>query len=499
MAQKRLVEIVLQGKDETKGAFGSLSESLGLANTNALKLAAGAAAVGAALVAATKKAYDFTAEMAKLGDAMAKMSDRTGLAVEQLSEFQFLVERGGGSVGDIEPAVRRLARAMGDARDGIKEAKDAFSQLGIETSQLVDGNGNLRGINEMLPMIADGMKDLQSQADRMDVAQALLGRGGTKLLPALQQGRDGIKAMREEMEKYGGAMSTTFAAKSAEFVDSQTNLATATSRLKEALSEPFLGPFTSAVNALAEAIADAKKTIWGDGTSSGVPRQPGTAAADNTGVVIGGSGELVPINPETGLPYQPWEMPAYPDSGAVVGGRRNPIVSNPRLGGVPPTAGAPRGPRNWSAPDDPSERIMDPDYDIGGFDWGSQEEAMAGLTEGFDELVESASKFGEAGAVAAATFQSALSSAFATAIMDADNAAEAIGNIFKATFANLAGSFISAGIFAALGLPVSGPFASVFGSKSVSAGTKAMPGPIQLAGAGGYMSHAMAAHGRAYI
>jgi hypothetical protein len=142
---------------------------------------------------------------------------------------------------------------------------------------------------------------------------------------------------------------------------------------------------------------------------------------------------------------------------------------------------------------------MDPNYDMGGFDWGSQEEALAGLTDGFDALAESASRFGEAGAVAAATFQSALSSAFATAIMDADNAAQAIANIFKATFANLAGSFISAGIFAALGLPVAGPFAAAFGGKSVSAGTKAMPGPIQLAGAGGYMSHATAAHGKAYI
>jgi hypothetical protein len=496
MAQKRLVEIVLQGKDETKGAFDSLAKSLGLADAKALKLAAGAAAVGTALITATKQVYDFVAQAARLGAEFDDLAQRNGVAVEGISELLFVVQRGGGSVGDLEGAVRRLSRSMGDARGGVAGAVDSFSRLGIEASQLVDGRGNLREIEQILPMIADGIQQLGSQAERIDIARTLLGRGGVRLLPALQEGSAAIREMRIEMEKYGGAMSTEFAVKAGKFEDAQDNLTHATQRLKEALAEPFLGPFTAAVNKLAETIAGAREFVAGDGSGPGAQRQPGTVASDNTGVTVGEVGGWYDINPETGLPYQPWEVP---EPSYVRRGRtRNPIFGNPNLGGVPPSVYPPSGPRDWSAPPDPYERIMDPNYDMTGFDWGSQQEALDGLTSGMDNLVESTNKFSEAGQIAAATFQSALSSAFATAIMDADNAAEMIANIFKSTFASLAGSLLSAAIFSAIGLPVYGPFAALFG-KSVSAETKAMPGPIQLGGAGAYMSHAMAAHGKAYI
>jgi hypothetical protein len=128
-----------------------------------------------------------------------------------------------------------------------------------------------------------------------------------------------------------------------------------------------------------------------------------------------------------------------------------------------------------------------------GFQMPAQE--MVEVTE---QMTESLNKWSEAGNIAAATFQSAMASAFASAILDASNAAEAIKNIFAQTFASLAGSFLSAGIFSLLGLPVSGPFSSVF-NKSVSAGNKSMPGQIQLTGSGSFIDMASSSYGKAYI
>ncbi|RLA17024.1 MAG: hypothetical protein DRQ62_15395, partial [Gammaproteobacteria bacterium] len=317
MAQRRLVELVLKGKDESQGAFKSLEQSfMGVTGKQAL-FAAGALAVAAGMLKAGKAVYDFTAEMAALGDEMDKVHQRTGVAVETLSELDFAIQRGGGSSGDTEAAIRRLARSMGDATDNIKEAVDSFAMLGITTDQLVGPGGELVDISVVLPMIANGLQRISSQASRMDIAQALLGRGGTKLLPALQQGREGLKAMREELEKYGGPMSASFSAKSAEFVDAQLNIATATQRLKEALSEPFMTPFTNAVNTLAEAIADGANIAKGVGDDG--QRSPGRTATNPLWPLFIGRG--IPrkpyVGPGDGDPYsdylarENWGSPAF--------------------------------------------------------------------------------------------------------------------------------------------------------------------------------------------
>lgn len=504
MAQKRLVEIVLQGKDESKGAFDSLANSLGLADAGALKLAAGAAAVGAAVVAAGAKVYSFTADMAVMGDEIEKLSARTGVAIEQLSEFEFALERGGGSSSDLEPAIRRLSRAMSDARDNIKEAQDAFMRLGISTSMLLDGSGNLRDVSEVLPMVAEGLKGVQSQAERMDIAQAILGRGGTMLLPMLQQGAEGIREMREEMERYGGAMSEDFAAKSAEFVDAQTNLGNAAQRLKEAVSEPFLAPFTSAVNTLAFSIANVNELL------NHPAMQVLLAGSNGMGSVIG----MMGLSGVRGLG-------SGPDGGG--GGPAEWFDSMGGMGVLPGINGQPQAPVA-SMTGAPRNSSM-PGWAGQGFNWWDREE-MTGDIELFepesmddqmamveDGLAEAADGWkdgmGTAGEYAAATFQSAMSSAFAATIMDADNAAEAIAGIFKNTFAQLAGSLISAGIFSALGLPVSGPMAGLFGGAAggsnlgsgglVSSATTAMPNPITLGRGGARVDAMLSSYGEGFV
>jgi len=476
MATRRLVEIVLKGKDETKGAFDSLASSLGMADAKALKFAAGAAAVGAALVAGTKALYSFTSEMAALGDNIEKMNQRTGIAVETLSEFAFMLERGGGNIGDLEPAVRRLARAMGDAREGIKESVDAFAQLGITTDQLVGPGGGYVELSAILPRIADGIKSLNTQAERVDVAQALLGRGGTKLLPALQEGSEAIREMADEMERYGGAMSESFATKSAEFVDAQTNLSTAANRLKEALAEPFLAPFTAAVNKLAGAIAAAKGVVAGDlpGVEP-IPEDQAWGTGSLSRRAMGGDVISSPKNRSLAIAegdpalWPEWYRQMYLDQN---------MVDVPGQGDL--MRGAPDSMLNY----------LNLDMNV--------DDMIGGLGDGMDDLISKTNGFSDAAITAAATFQSAMSSAFAAAIMDADNAAEAMVNIFVSAFANFAGNWLSSSLFGWLGLPTFG-LGGGGGGKSVSDATKSMPGSPTLEKAGYYMATAADTYGKAYI
>ncbi|HUU96861.1 MAG TPA: hypothetical protein VM487_14070, partial [Phycisphaerae bacterium] len=292
MAKQRLVEIVLKGKDESKqafasvqssldgtsgaveslpgplgqaqGAFDKLKESMGSTAGKQALLVAGGVALVAGLAKAAQSAYAFAASQAVVGDEFDKMFQRTGIAVETLSEYDFAIRRGGGSTADLETAVRRLARSMGDAQDGIKEAVDAFADLGISTADLVGPDGQLLDISVVMPMIADGLQKVQSQASRMDIAQAILGRGGTRLLPALQQGRAGLQALNDDLQRFGGTMSGEFATASAAFVDAQTNFSTAWQRLKEQVSEPLIVSGAEVINDIAEFLASASGAVLGE-------------------------------------------------------------------------------------------------------------------------------------------------------------------------------------------------------------------------------------------
>jgi len=540
MAKRRLVELVLQGKDETKAAFasadnslkglsgsaGGTAKSLGGLNVSSLKAAAGVAAVGAAVVAAGKQLYSFVSDMAAAGDEMEKLGQRTGFAVEALSELRFLVERSGGSAADMETAVRRLAQSMGDVRDGVKEASEAFGRLGLTADDLVGDDGNLRDIEEVLPLIAEGLASIESQADRMDIAQALLGRGGTKLLPALQDGADGIREMREEMEKYGGAMTQGFADKSAEFVDAQTNLSTAASRLKEALSEPFLEPFTAAVNKLAEVMSgeNSLKSFWDklgeldqklvDDQAAARDRLQEKADEEQWGPW---SGQLVTEDPWANLgsqggandPRMWWNMP---EPTATVAAPTD--FTAPEMGHIGQWRAEREADRQAAALADSFVPVQQPLFSPKDFaPAGDEDEDVSSLfvdigqdiTSGLDEVINKASDFetemASIGENFASGFSSGVGQAFAQAIVYAEDFGDVMGGIFKQLMAQLIQQVVAAGlnsIFPGLGL-IASAGKSADGGPVASDGTKGALPPTALADIGRTNYYATATYAKGYV
>jgi uncharacterized protein YukE len=469
---------------------------------------------------------------------MDKLSQRTGFAVEALSEFEFMVKRGGGTTADMEAAIRRLARSMGDARDGVKEAADAFGRLGLAADDLVDDNGELRQIDEILPMIADGMKDLQSSADRMDIAQTILGRGGTKLLPALQEGSDALREMREEMEKYGGAMSSEFSGKSAAFVDAQTNLANATDRLKEALAEPFLEPFTAAINSLAESIAGAKEAA-GDNAGKTADKVGSVVEfaqwlwdatewlASVTGNQVGpplptpGDQDNLsyPGEPGYGLFVNgttPEMMPWYERFGTDpatrgVGVPGNRDFTAPAMGAVGNTRAEYEANRAAAALADSFVPVAQPIFSPKDYGAGSDsDEDVSSLfvdveqdiASGLDEVMDKGSDFEvEMAAIGenfASNFSSGVGQAFADAIVYAEDFGDAMSGIFKQLMAQMIQQVVTAGlnsIFPGLGLVAK----SASSDKVASPESKGGLPPVALATFGKTNYYAGVEYRKAYV
>lgn len=256
------VTTILAMKDGTQGAIRSAKGGVdGLTRShNAMKLAAAAAfaAAAAGAIKATRDMARMTVEMATLGDDMDKLSKRTGLAVESLSEWKYVMERSGSSVDSYEKGIRRLATAMYDARRGSAEYLDIFNELNIG---LVNGDGSLRDVNEVLLDFADRMEALASETEKTAYANKLLGRSGTQMLPALRGGRDAVVPLLERVRELNGVMGKDFADASAAFVDAQLDVKTGWEAMKRAVTAEFIKNATPVLEGLGTALGELSRHI----------------------------------------------------------------------------------------------------------------------------------------------------------------------------------------------------------------------------------------------
>lgn len=166
------------------------------------KLKAAATAVVGVLVAGkvAKTISNITTQAAAMADQIDKTSKRLGVNAMALQELQFAANLAGASNADVTTGLRTLARTADEAASGSAEYADEFRRLGVRVR---DSSGRLKSAEVLITEMADGMGRLQTDTERVAVAQKLLGRGGTMLIPLLVQGTEAIKAQREEARELG--------------------------------------------------------------------------------------------------------------------------------------------------------------------------------------------------------------------------------------------------------------------------------------------------------
>ena len=246
------------GRDADKAgrAIRGMASGKAIANINKLKgaLIGAAAAVGGLLVLrqATRAMTGLITETAALGDTLQKTSIRTGASVEFLSEMTFAAEQSGASFQSLNAGIRRFSRVTSDAQNGLAEAVRGFEGVGLSIANLTKGDGSLRTIEELLPLVADGFAKMTDDTKAAAVAQELFGRGGTDLLVFLKEGSAGLNKFALEARALGVSFGDDFAQNSADATDAVNRLEKAWLGLKVQLAGPVLEAVTKVANALTE-------------------------------------------------------------------------------------------------------------------------------------------------------------------------------------------------------------------------------------------------------
>lgn len=146
-------------------------------------------------------------------DALLEQSQAYGVNIELLSGYQLGLEQAGSSSDDFARGLKALSNA-------VDSESEALDRLQISTKK---SDGTLKSSIEILDEIANRFASMPDGITKTALANDLLGKSGVTLVPFLNQGAAGLKAMREEAESLGKVISLETAQAADQFND---NLAT---------------------------------------------------------------------------------------------------------------------------------------------------------------------------------------------------------------------------------------------------------------------------------
>jgi len=182
-----------------------------------------------------------------MGDELDKTSIQLGISTRDLQAWRHAAALSGVSSEQLTTGLAQLYQRQLLASQGSKEAGKTFQDLGVDVK---DSSGNLRTLDQLLPDIADAMQRMPEGPQRTALAMRLFGESGRRMVPMLSQGREGVAAMRRELEELGGGASAEFIQRSAAMADSEQRLSVATMGLRSDLASGLLPTLTRGVQAL---------------------------------------------------------------------------------------------------------------------------------------------------------------------------------------------------------------------------------------------------------
>lgn len=194
---------------KTIGArFTNLGSSVQTVGRNITAVGAGIGALGASILAPMAAGVK---SFISAGDALQKMSDRTGVAASALSELNYAAEQSGTDLAAVEGALKRAQLAITQANDGSQSMADAFGRVGLNARQLASLSPD-----QQFQKIAAAIAAVPDPTIRAARAMEIFGRSGTQLLPLITSN---LAELRQEARDLGVTLTNDDAKAAAELGD----------------------------------------------------------------------------------------------------------------------------------------------------------------------------------------------------------------------------------------------------------------------------------------
>lgn len=263
--------------------FGRIGARIGAA------LATGITAVSAAVRSTVN-------ELDRLGD----VSKQIAVSTEALSGLGYAAKLSGADAAALEKGLTKLSRTMAEAGAGGAKQAALFDAVGVSIN---DAEGKLRSADEVFLDLATRFRSYKDGAGEVALAQQLMGKSATALIPLLNEGRDGIKSLTDEAERLGVVVGGETVEQAQAFNDNMDRLKAAVQGAANELTAQLLPALVQVSTSSADA------TVQSNGFKS---------AADGLAVTLKGVATVV-ITLKNGIESLVDLLAASVDSVKVVG------------------------------------------------------------------------------------------------------------------------------------------------------------------------------------
>jgi hypothetical protein len=241
-------KIVLSAVDQTKAAFDSMKGGLQGLHTSATGVIGvlgtlGVTAAALSFAASIKGAID-------AADHINKLSQRTGIAAEALSQLQFAAKLSDVSADSLTTGIKKLNESIAAGLGGDKAKVEMFRNLGVS---LRDAAGQAKSADKVLLDMAGSFSAAKDGATKTAYAVGLMGKAGDEMIPLLNGGTAAISEMMAKADKLGLTITSDFASKAETFNENLTILKSSSDRLAISLG----GDLVNSLGSVAQKMADA--------------------------------------------------------------------------------------------------------------------------------------------------------------------------------------------------------------------------------------------------
>ena len=226
-------------------------------------MAAAVVAIGTAAVAAGKKLWDMSNDVAAFGDNIDKTSQKIGISAESYQEWDYVFQRCGSDVNNLQTGMKKLSGVITDAATGSDSAAEKLSAVGLSIEDL-----NGKSQDEQLSIVISALQKMESGAERTAAANDLLGKSAVDMAAVLNMSAEETEALKQEAQDYGMVMSNEAVAASAAFEDSLTRLQGTMGGLKNRMVGELLPGITLIMDGLSDLVAGNEEA--GEKLKSGV-------------------------------------------------------------------------------------------------------------------------------------------------------------------------------------------------------------------------------------
>ncbi len=146
------------------------------------------AAAGAAVVAGGVALVHHIRETQNAIDDTIDSAGKLGVSYNEIKSLRFAAQEGGGvDAATTDDAIKKLLVSTQKAVDGDQTTRDAFSRLGLDAGELIK-----QGPVKAVLAIADAMKNVETQGEKIALTMDIFGKSGTELVSTLDSGAAAI-------------------------------------------------------------------------------------------------------------------------------------------------------------------------------------------------------------------------------------------------------------------------------------------------------------------